>query len=81
MSKAEEQLEGMFGPAPKYSEHHAGETITFLDNGKECQGVILHVIKGTPIRPMLYVVDDDSGFPTHVQPGDIVEALEPLIDS
>lgn len=75
----EAQLETLYGPQPKYSEHKQGETIKFYDNDEEKQGTILWVRAPGPARiggeplPLAYIVDADEGFPSVVYPGEVIQ--------
>ena len=79
-SMNQEQQDALFGKEPQYSEHKAGETITFnAKDGTVKTGKILHVIPpgaafegGTP-GGILYAVETRSkGFPDLVAPGDVI---------
>lgn len=79
----EERLDATYGPGPRYSEHHAGEQITYRDSmtGLERTGKILHVFaaghvlyEGEAQAPIRYVVElGDHGFPEVVEAGQIVQ--------
>lgn len=73
-----EQLEALYGPAAKFSDHKTGETVRFRENGQEKEGKIIHVcapgktVKGTP-HGILYVVEvRQKGFPSMIAPGDVI---------
>jgi hypothetical protein len=77
----ERDLEGLYGPQYKYSDHKRGDHITFRDAGRTTTGLILWVVGpgpvskgGTPL-PVHYIVeaDIDASWPLTVFPGDIIQ--------
>ncbi len=74
------QRDSLFGKEPQFSEHKAGETITFnAKDGTVKTGKILHVIppgaafEGGTSGGILYaVVVKQKGFPDLVSPGDVI---------
>jgi hypothetical protein len=75
----EQQLEVLYGPAAKFSEHKRGETIRFADRdtGQIKTGEILWVcapgqaVEGGHHHLVTYVVAA-PGFPEMVWPGDVI---------
>ncbi len=71
------QLEGIYGPSAP-ADYQPGDRVRFLREGREQYGELLHVrapgavVQGGVVHPTLYVVDDGSGWPIHVRPGDIL---------
>lgn len=81
-TRRDQQLEGLFGQAPKYSEHKKGEQIRFRTEGVLKTGTIVWVIppgqavEGGHHHGIIYAVDTGEGFPTMVTPGEVEEAHE-----
>jgi hypothetical protein len=79
VSEHEEQMRDLFGPAPTYSEHKAGEQIRFSQDGYVKSGVIIAVrapavaVVGGNVHPTVYVVNCGEGFPSIAYAGDIIE--------
>ena len=74
------ELEALYGPAAKFSEHKRGDTIRFREDGKEFQGDIIWVkaagpaIEGGKHHPVIYVVDTGGdSFPSMVYPGEVIQ--------
>ena len=74
----QEQRDNLFGKEPQYSEHKAGETICFTEDGQVKSGTILHVMPPGEVdgvsHGILYVVNTgkERGFPSMVSPGEVV---------
>jgi len=73
-----EQLEALYGPAAKFSDHKTGETVRFTENGQEKQGTIIHVMApgktvGGIEHGVRYVVAaKERGFPSVIEPGAVL---------
>ena len=69
--------EDQFGPAAKFSEHKAGETITFRDVDEVKTGTIIFVQGpqqiGSIHHVLTYLVDAGDGWPTFVYQTDVIE--------
>ncbi len=78
-----EELEDLYGPAAKFSDHQVGQTISFtdLESGLILTGCIIWVcapgqtVNGQHL-PTHYFVDANRGFPRVVFPGEVIEAGE-----
>jgi hypothetical protein len=81
-AEQERQLEALFGPAARYSEHQRGETITFASRdtgGQPLSGKILYVrapapaIRDGKTHPVVYITFvKGEAFPRMVYPGDVL---------
>lgn len=75
----QEQAEALYGPSASYSDHKAGDSITFRCYGNEIKaGTILYVRAPGPTHEggkehsLLYMVDCNEGFPVAVFPSQII---------
>lgn len=81
-------LEALYGPLTKFSEHKRGQVIRYRDESKVEQGEILWVceraqlVEGRPEIPLHYVVATSScSFPATVFPSDVIGTVEPQADT
>src|ERR1700726_1027577 len=69
--------EEQFGQAARYSEHKAGETITFRMGSEVRSGEIIYVMEptqeGSTHHPLTYAVDSGHGFPDMGWQTDVLE--------
>ena len=80
MTTFDEQMEEVYGPLPKFSEHKKGDQITYLDEyGIERTGTIIWVVAASGIvgkqMPPYYVVERNGAgntWPDTVFFGDVV---------
>jgi hypothetical protein len=70
-------LEATCGPAARFSDHKAGETITYHCGNEIRTGEIIYVTAPHEVAsmhmPLTYVVDSGRGFPDMVWAPDITE--------
>lgn len=78
-SHDERELESMYGPAARFSEHHRGDRVVYMNGkGQLGRGVIIWVQARFENIPVKYVVDPDNA-PGHVDfilPGAVISAEE-----
>lgn len=76
---SKQELEEMYGPQARHSEHQVGDTISFREDGEMKTGCIIYVqapgtIRGKPY-PTTYLVEtaeSDGGMPSIVFPGQVL---------
>lgn len=75
----DEEMEALFGPPARFSDHKRGETIRFNLRGQDVEGLIMWVaapsttVKGRH-APITYICSvEDEITPTLVYPGEVLE--------
>lgn len=74
--RSKDELEEMYGPQARHSEHQVGDTISFQEDGETKTGCILSINAPGTIRgrqyPMSYLVDAGGSFPSVVYPSEVI---------